>query len=209
MFALASLLTLFAASVSAMPALSVRQTGATCTGLPDGSTDTPAYNFTLAAYNTSLPNANSTGAPLVLGWGRPGTSPEASEWAVSTYAAWGSNDWPYFTLTGGALYPIPGPNESGLDAYDFALPSGYEVAFLVMIHESTPVVPSVYCAAADGDSEYAKLAVNNDVDSFSLCKATTAQFTNVVLVYQADANDTFYDYSTCYPVQVNIVPYEA
>ena len=28
-----------------------------------------AYNFTLAAYNITLPNANSTGAPLVVGYG--------------------------------------------------------------------------------------------------------------------------------------------
>lgn len=31
------------------------------------SETTLAYNFTLAARNTSLPNANETGVPLVLG----------------------------------------------------------------------------------------------------------------------------------------------
>ena len=77
-----SVFALFAASVSAVPALSTRQTGASCAGLGDGSTDSPAYNFTLAAYNLTLPNANSTGAPLVLGYGRTSTSPVATEWAI-------------------------------------------------------------------------------------------------------------------------------
>ncbi|TFY58606.1 hypothetical protein EVJ58_g6320 [Rhodofomes roseus] len=209
MFALVSFLALFSASVSAMPALSVRQNGASCTGLADGSTDSPAYNFTLAAYNTTLSNTNSTGAPLVLGWGPAGTSPAASEWAISTYAAWHSNEWPYFTLSNGALFPIPGPDENGLGAYDFTVASGAEVAFYVTEHESDPEPALIYCASADADSEYAKLAVNNDADSLSLCQATTAAWPNTVLVYEANSNNTNYDYSTCYPVQVNLVPYEA
>jgi len=208
MFALASLLVLLAASVSAMPALSVRQNGASCTGLADGSTDTPSYNFTLAAYNTSSANSNSTGAPLVLGWGPAGTSPAASEWAISTYAAWHSNEWPYFTLSGGALFPIPGPDEDGLGAYDFEVASGGEVAFYVTEHESDPEPALIYCAAADDASDYAKLAVNNDAGSLSLCQATST-WANTILVYEASTNNSNYDYSTCYPVQVNIIPYEA
>jgi len=208
MFALFGLLALLATSVPATPTMSVRQIGASCAGLADGSTDSPSYNFTLAAYNLTLPNANSTGAPLVLGWGRPVTSPEASEWAISTYAAWGSNEWPYFTLSDGALYPIPGPDETGMGAYDFEIASGAEVSFLVTYRESNPPLAFIYCAAADDDSEYAKLAVNNDAGSFSLCQATTL-WSNVVLAYEANTNNTYYDYSTCYPVQVNIIPFEA
>lgn len=34
-----------------------------------GTSNTLPCNFTLAALNMTLPNANSTGAPLVLGWG--------------------------------------------------------------------------------------------------------------------------------------------
>lgn len=83
MFALASLLAFLAATASALPTLRVRQQGASCAGLADGSTDSPSYNFTLAAVNTTLPNANSTGAPLVLGWGPSGTSPAASAWSLS------------------------------------------------------------------------------------------------------------------------------
>ncbi|KZT66901.1 hypothetical protein DAEQUDRAFT_767581 [Daedalea quercina L-15889] len=206
MFVFASLLSLFAASVSAMPTLSIRQNGASCTGLADGSTDSPLYNFTLAAYNTTSSNTNSTGAPLVLGWGPAGTSPAASERAISTYAAWHSDEWPYFTLSDGALYPVPGPDESGLGAYDFEVAPGQEVAFYVTTHESNPEPALIYCAAAhDG---YLVLAVNNDADHFSLCQATSS-WSNTVLVYEASANNTNYNYSTCYPVQVNIIALDA
>lgn len=83
MLDLASLLALLVATASAIPRLPVRQQGASFAGLADGSTDSPLYNFTLAAVNTTLSNTNSTGAPLVLGWGPSGTSEAASSWAIS------------------------------------------------------------------------------------------------------------------------------
>jgi len=39
----------------------------TCMGQTVVSESTLPYNFTLAAVNTTLPNANLTGVPLVLG----------------------------------------------------------------------------------------------------------------------------------------------
>ncbi|KAH9921904.1 uncharacterized protein B0H18DRAFT_1121199 [Fomitopsis serialis] len=205
MFALGAIVALFAASVSAIPALNTRQTGASCAGFGSGSTDTPTYNFTLTAYNTTLPNTNSSGAPLVLGWGPPGTSPEASYWAISTYAEWHSNDWPYFSLEGGAIYPNPGPDEQGLGAYDYDIASGAEVGFLVLPTEPGRDVPKIYCAALrNGD---VLLAVNNDADSFSLCQSVPN--TSNVLVYQANSNNSdYYDYSTCYGVDVFVIPYD-
>ncbi|KAI0727661.1 hypothetical protein C8Q72DRAFT_838703 [Fomitopsis betulina] len=208
MFALASLFAFFAITTSATPTLRVRQQGASCVGLADGSTDSPSYNFTLAAVNTTLPNANSTGAPLVLGWGPPGTSPAASAWAISTYAAWHSNEWPYFTLSDGALYPIPGPEEHGLGAYDHEVASGDEVSFWVTTQQSDAAPDPIYCAAANDDPEYAVLAVNNDTEHFSLCDSTIS-CPNTVLVYEAADGNSNYGYSTCYPVQVNIIPYDA
>ncbi|KAH9929161.1 uncharacterized protein B0H18DRAFT_1117524 [Fomitopsis serialis] len=203
MFAFASLLALLAASVSAMPNLSVRQSGASCTGLADGSTDSPSYNFTLAAYNTSSPNSNSTGAPLVLGWDPPGRAPRPANvrgMALERVAVLHSLGW--------CALPHPRPDEDGLGAYDFTVASGAEVAFFVTEHESDPEPALIYCAAADNESDYAKLAVNNDADSLSLCEATSS-WGNIVLVYEASTNNSNYDYSTCYPVQVNIIPYEA
>lgn len=81
MFASTAVVALLAASALANPL--PRQTGAACAGLSSGSTDNPVYNFTLTALNTTLPNANTTGAPLVLGWGTAGSSPAASDWAIS------------------------------------------------------------------------------------------------------------------------------
>ncbi|EPT02257.1 hypothetical protein FOMPIDRAFT_1015350 [Fomitopsis schrenkii] len=210
MLDLASLLALLVATASAIPRLPVRQQGASFAGLADGSTDSPLYNFTLAAVNTTLPNTNSTGAPLVLGWGPSGTSAAASAWAISTYAAWQSNEWPYFTLSDGALYPIPGHNEHGLGAYDHEVASGDEVTFWVTVEQSNPTPDPIYCAAANDDQEYAVLAVNNDADHFSLCEATTSwPKLNTVLVYEAADSNRNYNYSTCYLVQVNIIPYDA
>lgn len=57
----------FLGVVTALPALQVRDppTGSWCNGLGGGAFDV-INSFTLAAYNKTLPNANSTGAPLVL-----------------------------------------------------------------------------------------------------------------------------------------------
>lgn len=71
---IASVLALFPLALGALasplpsPSLTSRQTapGPQCSGLGAGAFDI-AYNFTLAAYNVTLPNANSTGAPLVIG----------------------------------------------------------------------------------------------------------------------------------------------
>lgn len=64
----AARLILLAAAVSAAPALKARQfiPGPQCNGLGPAVFDV-VNNFTLAAFNTSLPNANDTGVPLVLG----------------------------------------------------------------------------------------------------------------------------------------------
>ena len=59
-----------ATSARALPFLSARQTTTDpCAGLGSSALATLPSGFSLAALNTSLPNANSTGAPLVLGYG--------------------------------------------------------------------------------------------------------------------------------------------
>ncbi|KZT01896.1 uncharacterized protein LAESUDRAFT_815652 [Laetiporus sulphureus 93-53] len=203
-YALSLATALLAGSSLALPTLQSRwNTSASCVGLPDGSTASPSYNFTLAAYNLTQSNANDTGVPLVLAWGPPGTSPAASEWVISTYESWGSNQWPYFTLTDGGLYPQPSSSENGLGAYDFAVNEGDEVHFIVTIAESNPTVAEIYCAA-DESEDYAVLAVNNDADNFSLCLAGTQNN----LVYAPSTNNTLYTYDSCYPVRVYLLPYE-
>ena len=68
MFARLALLSLAAAMASAAPTVpdATQASVDPCAGLGSGAFDT-ANNFTLAAFYTSLPNANATGLPLVLG----------------------------------------------------------------------------------------------------------------------------------------------
>ena len=67
-FAGLALLSAAIAAVSAAPALETRQNtpGPQCAGLGLSAFDI-AYNFTLAALNTTGTPANDTGVPLVLG----------------------------------------------------------------------------------------------------------------------------------------------
>lgn len=211
MFALALALPL-AASALAMPnpRLPPRQDGSPCAGFGENSTDSPSYNFTLAAYNSTGSNANSTGAPLVLAWGPPGDSAAASAWVFSTYASWGSDEWPYNVLEQGALLPQPGPSEDGLGAYNlFAPTAGEEVIWFVTTEEEDPSTQQIFCAVNETSSEYDVLAVNGSAGNFSLCAATTDWVTGSQfnLVYAPASNGSSYVYETCYPVRVQLIPY--
>ncbi|KAF9043840.1 hypothetical protein BDZ89DRAFT_943366 [Hymenopellis radicata] len=59
------------------------------------------FKFTLAAHNNTLPNANSTGAPLVLGWG--GASTGVSYEITSTYASYPYNEYPSLSILNGSM----------------------------------------------------------------------------------------------------------
>ena len=83
MFALAWTTALLLASPQAMAAvLGSRDTPASCTGLPDGSSGSLSYPFTLTAFN-----ASNAAAPLYLTYGVPSTSPAASSWVVAVSKA--------------------------------------------------------------------------------------------------------------------------
>lgn len=58
--------TFLATVASCIASPTVRQVAAPCDGLGGGGFDN-ASNFTVAAFNRTQPNANNTGAPLVLG----------------------------------------------------------------------------------------------------------------------------------------------
>ena len=55
-----------------------RDTPAYCTDLPDGSSGSLSYPFTLTAYN-----ASGAATPLYLTYGVPSRSPAASSWVVA------------------------------------------------------------------------------------------------------------------------------
>jgi len=208
MFALEWTVSLLALSTPITAALLGRQPEipASCAGLPQGSLGSLSYNFTLSAYSLDQPNASPTGVPLVLALGPPGTSAAASEWVIATAeTATGSDTWPYWTMVNGVLTPQPGPNEQGLGAYAVAVDQGDVVIFTVTIAEPNPNPADIYCGADESD-EYLVLSVNNHPDGFSLCTATDDYSQNVV-VYEAEPSNSAYTYDTCYAVLINIIPY--
>jgi len=62
--------------------------GPGCEGLQGLGSFNTAFNFTLAALNKTLPNANLTGAPLVLGSAGAVTGESFRVLSVSVYAAY-------------------------------------------------------------------------------------------------------------------------
>ncbi|OSX62855.1 hypothetical protein POSPLADRAFT_1074264 [Postia placenta MAD-698-R-SB12] len=202
MLAIGVLSLALASAAYAAPTVVKHSTASWCTGLGGGAFDT-AYNFTLAAYNTTSSNTNSTGVPLVLG--QAGTSEQMASMVLSTYASYPYNDFPNFSLLQGALTPNAEATNGSVSAADTSVDAGNEPTFMV----SSGTVPSaaqVYCAVADTDPEQSGqlpiLAVNRETDQFSLCTSGTQ--TNVV--YRASSNnESSYDYDSCYPVAIHVV----
>lgn len=184
---------------SALPTLSARQNP--CNALGAGSTDSLSYNFTIAAIDMDAPD-NSTGAPLALTTGPPGTSGEASTWWISTISASYQSDFPTFSLVGGALIPNPGPHEQGLAVYDNAVNPGSELEFTVTLPSSGLSNDATYCAVSDANG-YATIAVNERTDKFALCEATGSAY---IVVYEpSTTNDGLYQADTCAPKRLRAV----
>lgn len=191
MFAFAIASAALVATASALPTLSARQNP--CNALGAGSTDSLSYNFTIAAIDMDAPD-NSTGAPLALTTGPPGTSGEASTWWISTISASYQSDFPTFSLVGGALIPNPGPHEQGLAVYDNAVNPGSELEFTVSLPSSGLSNDATYCAVSDANG-YATIAVNERTDKFALCEATGSAY---IVVYEpSTTNDGLYQADTC------------
>ncbi|KAI0933314.1 hypothetical protein AcV7_004820 [Taiwanofungus camphoratus] len=138
---------IFAAASFASPLLHARQNTTTpCAGLGEFAYDN-ASNFTLNAYNLTLPNANSSGAPIVLGPGPPSDSAAAGLAVLATYASYPNNDFPgpNMSLVNGSLLPAL---RGGLAAYGFNISAGSEVEFFVINPEPSPSPAPNYCVVA-------------------------------------------------------------
>ncbi|OBZ72803.1 hypothetical protein A0H81_06940 [Grifola frondosa] len=178
-----------------------REPGAWCNNLGGGAFDI-AYNFTLAAYNSTGTNTNSTGVPLVLGQAGATTGEEIK--ALSTYASFPYNDFPNLSLLEGALIP-----NGQATASDANVTAGEPPNFVVT-NLNPPAPAQIYCAIADtdpagGGTGYPILAVHGDPDSFSLCATGTSPRAQNNVVYKASANALGYDFSSCYPVRLQLV----
>jgi len=182
-----------------------KRSSTTCGGLNGiaGFFDT-TFNFTLTALNDTLPNANQSGSPLVLG--PIGESGGVHLEALSTFASVPLNDWPNLSLINGTLIAnMQVPGEAPLPTVATQVVGGDTILFSTT---NKPIAPNpVFCAIADTDPEggspFPSLAVGTDADSFSLCLIPGSTQNNII--YKASAtNDGTYDFSTCYSVNVLI-----
>ncbi|TFK46197.1 hypothetical protein OE88DRAFT_1042751 [Heliocybe sulcata] len=146
------------------------------------------HTFTLAAINTTLPNANITGAPLTL-----------------AESAHGAQDFYLVTV---ATYPVTtSPNTSlaitngSITAQSTALTSATPGSFL-QFTANAPVDPVPgFCGILVPGNGYPLLAINGRTDLFSIC--SDGQFDAVV--YNATEGSAAYDVGTCYGVTLNMV----
>ncbi|KAJ8497070.1 hypothetical protein ONZ51_g728 [Trametes cubensis] len=159
--------------------------GPWCDGLGSGAFDTSS-SFTLAAYNTTGPNANSTGAPPRDGQRRR----TAASWPDALV-------YPTASLANGTLI-LSGTGDA-LPAQAVAVQEGDSLVFSASDSANPSAGAQDYCAVQP-ESGLPLLAVYGDTDSFSLCQLA---WENVVF-YKA-APDQGYDFDSCYPVKLQIV----
>ncbi|KZT67575.1 hypothetical protein DAEQUDRAFT_767127 [Daedalea quercina L-15889] len=207
-YAIVSLAMTSAALGVALPHGLVSSSASWCQGLGGGAFDT-ASNFTVAAYDISGSNANSTGAPLVL----TETSTQGSDvyMAFATYATQPDNTFASFSLSQGIL--VPNPGNTGANITDLSVSSGDSPSFMASTDGDDSNIPSaaqVYCAVAntdpDGGDQCPILAVNNDTGMFSVCTSTSGDSSGQdIIVFEAAENSSDYDYNSCTPVHLHLL----
>jgi len=175
--------------------------GPSCNGLGVGAFDVAA-NFSLAALNVTLPNVNTTGAPLVLG--QAGAIDGATFSVLSTLASFPYNQGVTFSLNEGAL----APNLQGITPVDGTVNPGDAPGF-VMTSLNAPSPAHIYCAVANtdpngGGTGHPILAVNGDTGSFSLCRTGNWTAAQTNLVWKAKQGGA-YEFDTCYAVKIQLV----
>ncbi|KAJ3971559.1 hypothetical protein EV361DRAFT_868393 [Lentinula raphanica] len=182
------------------------------------SVTTLANNFTLAALNNTLPNANSTGAPLVLGsdGAIDGESFHVSSadpitlmrlFSDQTYASYPYNDFPSLGLVGGNLraYFPDGSWSTNATAL-----TGYALSWGTSTYYSSPA-STAFSAVSDGSSEYPILAVNDVTDLWYLCPSDAPRVPQNTLYFNTTTIPSQSGVSgaspvECYSVTVNMVP---
>jgi len=187
--------------VSALPTLRVRQDP--CAGIGAGAFNS-ANNFTLAALNSTITDSQAVGVQLVVG--QNGATDSQSFGVLSTYASYQYNEYPNFSLQDGALIPnaaSSSPPGADTDVSDGAMPG------FVFSSSSLPAGAQIYCGVADTDPDQGSpnplLAVHGNTDSFSLCMGGSGSTAQNNIVYNAASGSESYDYTTCYPVKVQML----
>ncbi|EMD35782.1 hypothetical protein CERSUDRAFT_115735 [Gelatoporia subvermispora B] len=185
------------------------QPGPWCDGLGAGVFDI-APQITLAALNTTLPNANNTGAPLVMG--QAGAVDGASFAILSTFASFPFNEFPTLSLLNGTLIPnLPGGILA--NASDSSVAAGTAPSWIITGLD-LPTPAQIYCGVADtdpagGGTGFPLLALNGDTDHFSLCSAGDFHAAQTNIIWRASSvNDGSYNFTSCYPVHIQIIELE-
>ncbi|KAL0959058.1 hypothetical protein HGRIS_014358 [Hohenbuehelia grisea] len=189
----------------------------------DGMDDLP-YNFTLAAWNTTLPNTNSTGAPLVLG--QNGATSGFSLQVTSTWASYPYNEYPVLSLIGGTLRAYTRQGEwitnatsvfagrpmgwvttrmrtTAVAAKDFAvtpLQSG-------TVPQPSPAPGPGASVPAETEPELPLLYGLGTADLWSLCPTGSGPFAQTNVVFNASASPPWagYNPADCFSVRLHIV----
>ncbi|KAL1714970.1 hypothetical protein EV715DRAFT_208513 [Schizophyllum commune] len=172
------------------------------------SLKTLPYSFTLAALNTTLPNANDTGVPLVLGdeYFLPGSG----LYITSTYAS-----WPYkennisLGLVGGAMRGYD-PEGAWCVLHGVVnaslVVSGYAMTWLGS-YLSSPETDQFTAVHAARGHRYASLAAHGQNALWSLCPTGNKDGKNEVFNNISSANShSSVVVKDCYKVTLQIIP---
>ncbi|EIM82677.1 uncharacterized protein STEHIDRAFT_160309 [Stereum hirsutum FP-91666 SS1] len=190
-----SALSLFTATA----ALNVPRQSSTnpCSAFP-GAGSLNALNFMLAALNTTLPNANTTGASVILAGA--GAIDGAEFYGLVTQASYPyPPTYPLFNMTNGGLPAAP-------LVWGTEVSSGAVPGFLSTSLE-TPNPAEIYCSVTVDGYEHPTLAVNGRTDPFSVCREYPCESTPWEAVYYNATNgsSTCGASPACYPVVLSIV----
>ncbi|KAJ4482948.1 hypothetical protein C8J55DRAFT_511092 [Lentinula edodes] len=165
---------------------------------------TLGHNFTLAALNTTFPNANSSGAPLVLG--SAGAIDGESFHLSSTYYSYPFDDYPALSLVNGNLRAFD--REGNWHTNASAPFMGYEaLSWATSTFYSNPA-STAFSAINVPASIYPILAVNGVYNMWYLCPSDMrlgqdSVYYNTTSIGSSKAYPTDID---CYSVTLNMVP---
>ncbi|KAJ3745045.1 hypothetical protein DFH05DRAFT_1524681 [Lentinula detonsa] len=180
--------------------------------------ETLGNNFTLAAFNNTLSNANFTGAPLVLGSADANTVPNVSEhnpgaidgesfYLSSTYYSYPYNEYPSLGLVNGNLRAFDGGGNWHTNASVPFL--GYEALSWATSTLYSDPAPTAFSAATIPASVYPVLAVNGVYDMWYLCPSDERLGQDSVYYNTTFIGSSKGSLSTrisCYSVTLNMVP---
>ncbi|KAI5885535.1 uncharacterized protein SCHCODRAFT_02643722 [Schizophyllum commune H4-8] len=164
------------------------------------------YNFTLAALNTTLPNVNDTGVPLVLGL--EFVFDYSAIYFTSTYASAHNNTFPSLGLLDGALHAY-GRNDSW-DTNAVRCDSGDSIGWFST--ENGPPGADVFSVIpAAQDRQYPTFAVHEENSLWSLCSTGNDWGLNEVYYNISPTNiweGNRVVVEDCYKVTLQVLPLE-